>query len=71
MTKKNKNTLETFLEYFEGKQYICELTDNKTGIEIYKDVISTLNLYKAAYEAEIELYKCQGKKEMLEELYSK
>jgi hypothetical protein len=68
MTKKRKDTFESFLEYFEGKLYICELTHNKIGSEIYQDVIKTLNLYKEARASEIELYKVYGKQELLEEL---
>lgn len=70
MTKKSKDTFESFLEYFEGKLYICELTHNKMGAEIYQDVIKTLNLYKEARASEIELYKAYGKQELLEELKS-
>lgn len=68
MSKKDQNTIEKFIEYFEGKQYICEFTKNKMGMEIYADVISNMNRLKLLYELEIEHIKSQAKAEVLEEV---
>ena len=59
MSNKNQNTIDKFIEYFEGKKYICEFSKNKIGEEIYKDVISTMNRLKILYELELEEAKSQ------------
>jgi len=68
MSKKDQNTIDKFIEYFEGKQYVCEFTKNKIGMEIYADVISTMNRFKLLYELEIDKIKSEAKAEVLQEV---